>query len=237
MQPGGLQFGDVFRYITMPPEVQSSTSIVTDPTASLPASMPLLFMLGVWGNDLRISAATGRKAVRPAPLARCGGSKCRGGPDFRTDWRSLSGRFPPLFDLGRCRGFRRSVAPPGIRGGEGLGRRYLASSPSSVSSASQPTSGLLCRPLRPGHRFRHADYVEFQNSISDVTGHPLRAIVIQAHRRPVAWAPRGQLYIVGNCSALYISNGLGASGKPTYGLNWLLVEKAPNSKLCQALSG
>ena len=236
MQPGGLQLGDVFPYITMPPEVQSSTSIVTDPTASLPASMPLLFLLGVWGTICAFRPRPPGKlsALRPLLVAAAvsvGAILIFGwiGDHYLAD-------FLPFLILAGAVGFvdlwrrlnrrRRRTQVVVIAVFCILGLFSIAANFGIALSPSETWSSVQAR-----------NYVEFQDSISDVTGHPLGAIVIQARRRPVAWAPRGQLYIVGDCSALYISNGLGARGKPTYGFNWLLVEKAPNSKLCQTLSG
>ena len=49
-------------------------------------------------------------------------------------------------------------------------------------------------------------YVQTQKTLSDFTGHPLNGNVVRGDSLP-KWGPTGQLYVVGNCSGLYISNG------------------------------
>jgi hypothetical protein len=52
-------------------------------------------------------------------------------------------------------------------------------------------------------------YVEFQNTISDLTGHPPAANITRGTTLP-NYAPADQLFVVGNCASLYISDGEGS---------------------------
>ena len=236
LQPTGLQLGDVFPYITMPPEVQASSNIITDPTASLPTSMPLLFILGVWGTvcAVRPRPAGRLSAIRLVLLAAAVG----GGTLLIFGWileRYLADFLPFLilasavglvdlwwrFEHRRRRTQALVLAVLSLLGILSIAANFgIAISPSPTWSTVQARN-----------------YVKFQKSISDVTGHPLAAHVMQGGRLPISWAPRDQLFVVGDCSALYISNGLGRKGTLTLGANWLLVEKAPNRSLCLNITG
>ena len=60
-------------------------------------------------------------------------------------------------------------------------------------------------------------FVEFQKSISDITGHPLTENIVRGERLPHS-APLDELFVAGDCAALYIS--------PTKGLQpWLELEE------------
>ena len=95
--------------------------------------------------------------------------------------------------------------------------------------------GIALSPTETWSTGQARNFVATEKSISDVTGHPLAAQVARGEKRPFSWAPRGQLFVLGDCSALYISDGLGLKGDPTYGVNWLLVEESPNRSLCRSL--
>ena len=65
-------------------------------------------------------------------------------------------------------------------------------------------------------------FVEFQKSVGDLTGHPLAGYVDHGDRLPKL-APIGQLFIIGNCSGLYVNSPNGVRG-------WLELEKGPISR-------
>ena len=235
-QPSGLQLDDVFPYITMPQEVHASSNIITDPTSSLPTSMPLLFILGVWGTvcTFRPRPAGKLSAIRLLLLA----AAVAGGALLIFGWileRYLADFLPflilasavGLVDI--CWRFERSQRRT---------RALVLAVLSLLGMFSIAANfGIAISPSPTWATVQAQNYVEFQKSISDVTGHPLTAHVMRGRRLPISWAPRDQLFVVGDCSALYISNGLGRKGTPTLGVNWLLVEKAPNRSLCLNLTG
>jgi hypothetical protein len=72
-------------------------------------------------------------------------------------------------------------------------------------------------------------YVETQKAISDITGHPLNADVVRGNSLPL-WGPAGQLFIIGKCDGLYISNGENYSTVPLQQFQrttWMTVELSP----------
>jgi hypothetical protein len=236
LQPGGLKLDDVFPYITMPPEVHSTSVVTTDPTASLPVSMPLLFILGVWGTVCALRPRpSGKLSVMRLLLvaAALGGS-------VLMIWGAILERylaeFLPFLILAGAVGFVdvwRRVERKRRR------TRALVLGAMSILGLFSIAAnfGISLSPTETWSSVQARNYVEFQKSISDVTGHPLAAYITRGEQRPFTWAPRGQLFVVGDCSALYLANGLGQSGIPNLGFGWSLVEKAPGSNLCRTLIG
>jgi hypothetical protein len=72
-------------------------------------------------------------------------------------------------------------------------------------------------------------YVQAQQRVSDLTGHPLAENVKLGYALP-NWAPADQLFVEGYCDSVWISDG-----EAGYGLEWLLVERGPDKSLCQTL--
>jgi hypothetical protein len=69
-------------------------------------------------------------------------------------------------------------------------------------------------------------YVETQHAFSDITGHPLNSRVTQGTSLP-PYAPADQLYVIGRCDGLYISNGEDYSTVPSQQYTrttWMTVE-------------
>ena len=70
-------------------------------------------------------------------------------------------------------------------------------------------------------------YVQTQKSFSDVTGVSLHSQIRRGTTLPV-WAPADQLFIVGDCDGLYISNGEYYSAVPAQQYErttWMVVER------------
>ncbi len=70
------------------------------------------------------------------------------------------------------------------------------------------------------------NFLTAQKTISDITGHPLDADVVHGRSLP-AWGPAGQLYVVGNCAGLYVSNGENYATVPSAQFSrttWMTVE-------------
>ena len=69
-------------------------------------------------------------------------------------------------------------------------------------------------------------YVQAQKIVSDFTGNRLNAHVIRGSSLP-GWAPADELYVVGDCDGLYISNGEDYSTVPTQQFErttWMTVQ-------------
>ena len=58
------------------------------------------------------------------------------------------------------------------------------------------------------------NYVQAQKTFGHLTGNPLQAQVVRGDSLP-AWGPAGQLYVIGDCSGLYISTGEDFSTVPS----------------------
>jgi hypothetical protein len=232
LQPAGLRVSEVFPYITMPPEVYNSGFIVTDPTASLPASMPLLFVLSVWGVvcAFRSRPAGKLSAVRWLLVA----AAVSAGAVLIFGWiidRYLAD-FLPFLIIASAVGFvdvwrrmersRRRTRGLVLAVTSILGLFSIAANFGIATSPSETWSPLQAH-----------NYIEFQESISHIIGRPLASQIKWGQRRPMSWAPRGQLFVVGDCSSLYMSDGLGSNGIPNLGVNWFLVENARNRSLCR----
>lgn len=228
----GLHFSSVFPFITLPSYPAQAVGHVSlfgsEEVASVPGSMPLLFLLTLWGLIVALRPhADHQRRMMAIPLIAAGipvaiilvfG--------FLTE--RFVGDFFPLLVLGsalgmaslwnrlqRCNRRLRLVAL-GVVAALSLfsvaANTALASTPTGWWSDSQ------------AHRF-----VQFQKAIGDFIGLPLAENVVRGQRLPVS-APLDKLFIEGDCAGFYIS--------PSYGLrSWLPVEASPGRKnsLCQSL--
>ncbi len=87
--------------------------------------------------------------------------------------------------------------------------------------------GMAITPNEEWNSTQVLHYVETQKTISDVTGHPLASQVVRGSSLP-PWAPADQLYVVGACDGLYISNGEDYSTVPSSQYartTWMVVER------------
>jgi hypothetical protein len=228
-QPVGLHFRSVFPYLTLPTSpAQAVGNVLLDqtyPTASIPSSMPLLFLLGCWGVIT---------AVRPHPIGRIGAMRlllvatAAGtagvlligyiGDRYLAD-------FLPFLALAAMIGlvdvWRR------LDGGS-RGKRVVAlvavvalgvfSLWANVGAAVTPSS--LWTPAQAQR------YVQFQKSVS---GGSIGSLVEHGPTLPY-FAPAGTLFAVGDCSGLYVSTGFSyqtVPGQQLQHLTWIPVEQGP----------
>ncbi len=229
MRPDGIRLTTVFPFVTLPAVPPRALSgVLFDRryrTASLPASMPLLFILSCWGVVT---------AFRPKPIGRvaltrilllasaiaCAALFIWGyiAPRYLAD-------FVPFLVLGSA------VAMSDIwRRLEGRSRsaRIGAVGIIAVAAAFSVVAniGMAITPNEEWNSTQVLHYVEAQKSISDVSGHPLNSRVVRAGSLP-PWGPADQLYVIGDCDGLYISNGEYYSAVPSqqYQRNtWMPVE-------------
>jgi hypothetical protein len=211
LRPDGLRVTPVFPFITLPAEparaVHGAVLDQTYRTGSMTASMPLLFLLGIWGIVMAFRprpagrAALLRIPVLAAAIATTG----------VLVWGYIAHRytteFVPLLVLAgalglvdvwrRVDGRSRRVVHGALAAVVALGVFGVIA---NVLIASAPTDPYAWR----GSRAR--EYVELQESISDVTGHPLDDRVVQGSHLP-RHAPADTLFALGDCDALYLSSG------------------------------
>ncbi len=229
LRPDGLRFSSVFPFIALPATPPKALAgVLFDRryrTASLPASMPLLFLLSCWGLVT---------AFRPRPVGRVALTRVllvagliAGAALFI--WGYIAPRyladFIPLLALasgvavvdvwrrleGRSRAVRTTV----------LGVVALGALFSVVANL-----GIAITPNEEFNTAQVLRYVETQKAISDVTGHPLDARVTRGTSLP-PYAPADQLFVIGPCDGLYLSNGEDYSTVPNQQYTrttWMTVE-------------
>lgn len=213
LQPFGLRISGIFPFVTTPtspPQVIGSA--VFDQryvTASIPASMPLLFLLTVWGliTSFRPRAVNRIAVTRPLLIAA---GAATGGVIL---WGYIADRyvadFMPLLILGGAVGlmdiWRRSgrwtrptrkamVAAVALLGAFSV----LANTGAALASDNEWTD---------------AQAIQFVQAQKDLSITSLAATVKHGSRLPY-WAPAGELFDVGNCAGLYLSDGSLFNGSP-----------------------
>ncbi len=237
-QPGGLRLTPVFPFITLPSAPARAVAGVslfgTDRTASVPSSMPLLFLAGMWGAT---------STFRPHPVGRLASLRVvlvaaalAGGTVMIYGWienRFLADILPVLIlasaiglvDIWRrldtgshiCRAFGLVIVT--VLGGFGIAANLgIASTP----QASWSTDQIL-------------HYVTVQKNVSDFTGHPIGRNIIRGQVLPII-SSADQLFVAGKCDGLYISDGnVLADLHPTFavrvvelGTVWYPVQLGPD---------
>ena len=82
-----------------------------------------------------------------------------------------------------------------------------------------------------------AHFVRTELQVSNLTGHPLAKAVDRGTSYP-ADAPVAQVFVMGQCRALYVSDSGGPLTTPFLPeLTWRLVERAPHTPICHSLIG
>ena len=174
----GLRFTSVFPFVTLPVAPATAVSgVLFDRryrTASLPSSMPLLFLLSCWGLVTSFATPAHRQG-RPRPDPHSGRRirRCRPSP-VGVHRAPVPGRF-------------RALPGAGQRGGladiwrrmEGRGRRFRIGTFTVITLVALFTIvaniGIAIVPNEEWTPTQVFNFVETQKSISDVTGHPLDA--------------------------------------------------------------
>jgi len=209
LRPNGLRISSVFPFITLPSTPPKALAgVLFDRryrTASLPSSMSLLFLLSCWGLIT---------AFRPRPVGKVALTRflllaglIAGAALFI--WGYIAPRyladFIPLLTLAS------GVAVVDIwrrLDGRGRSTRVGVLAVITVLAVFSVVANLGIA-ITPNEEFNSAQvlrYVETQKAFSDLTGHPLNSRVTRGASLP-AYAPADQLYVIGRCDGLYISNG------------------------------
>jgi hypothetical protein len=209
-RPTGLHFGTVFPFITLPTTpptaVDGAFLDLTYPTASVTASMPLLFVLSCWGAIATFGPGPiGRLHLIRLPLvgavAACSGALL---------WGYIANRY--LADFVPCLALAASVGVVDIwRRLEGKRVRLRGGALTCLASVALfgivANVGLAMTPASVAWSpTQVVNFVKFQNKISNRTGHTLASTVVHANRLPY-YAPAGEMFDIGECSGLYLSSG------------------------------
>jgi hypothetical protein len=236
-RPDGIRLTPVFPFVTLPPGpprvLAGAVFDQTYRTASLTASMPLLFVLSVWGVIAAFRPLPNRRArlVR-LPLLAAGA-----GTAGVLVWGYIANRyltdFMPILCIAGgiglvdlfCRAESRDSQTTErgrrpFRPGTGLVGAVVVLTVLGVTA----NVGLSSTPTEPvawrGPRVQR--YVRNQETISRHMGHPIAANVVRGATLP-AWAPADELFVLDQCAALYLSDG------ERYH-TWIPVDYGPGSR-------
>lgn len=232
--PFGIRIQSVFPYVTLPAEPPRALAGAifdqTYRTASIPASMPLLFLLACWGTICSFM----RRASDGARLLRIPLFAFAFAIFFSLVWGYIAPRFEadfvPFLVLGAAAGtaqlWRQLEHRPRFT------RRILMGAVAILCLFSVVANlGIAVSPNQEFTAPQRRNFVTVAKDLSDVTGHPIVSQVMTGNKLPY-YAPAGKLFIVGDCSALYISNGESFVNDPTQQQEhdtWLPVERGPNA--------
>lgn len=227
LQPAGIAFQSAFPWVTLPTEpARAVGNVVLDqtyPAASFPASMPLLFVLGVWGviAAFRPGASRWLGVMRLLLLATAAATAAVLLFGYMAD-RYLAD-FLPFFILASVIGLVELW-------------RYLDSRPRWVRSIALflifaigifsiwANVGAAITPSGQWTRTQAQNYVTFEKNVS---GAGLDSMVRFGSTLPY-FAPQGELYVVGSCRGLYVSSGFSYQTVPGEQLQhdtWIPVEQ------------
>jgi hypothetical protein len=237
-QPGGLRLTSVVPFVTAPSGFPRSVGGIVlsggDRTASVPSSMPLLFLASLWGVV---------SAFRPRPAGRSNvlrivllAALTAGGTVMIFAWifDRFVADFLPFLILASAVGmvdiWRRLA---------GRSRRVCALTLAILTAiAAFETAanvGIASDPQGEWSSQQTLHYVQFQKSVSDVTGHALAANVVHGDSLPI-YAPADRLFVIGSCAGLYISDGWSLKNSQSPVLNavnlqteWKQVELGPDA--------
>jgi hypothetical protein len=232
LQPFGLRVEPTFPFLMLPVGVPVGiggvTVDLTYPTASLPASMPLLFLLtcGALYASFRRRASGALRRMRIPLLVGVGAAFI----DFFLGYYAprFLGDFLPLLVLGGAIGMAEVWRGEHSR----LVRRVLVGVLAILGLFSMAVNvGLAVSPTTEWTTTQTSNYIKTVKSISDDTGHPLDRDIKHGFPLP-HWAPAGEIFVVGNCAGLYISSGDRFDTVPLLQAQhktWVPVEVAPQT--------
>ncbi len=229
LRPDGLRLTSVFPFITLPSGPPPALSgVLFDRryrTASLPASTILLFLLSCWGLVTAFRPKPIGKVAQTRLLLLAAGSA---GAALLL-WGYISPRY--LGDFLPFLVLASAVAMADIwRRLDGRKRSMRVGALGIVTVLAffmiVANIGISITPNEEWNTTQVLHYVEAQKAISDVTGHPIESQVSRGNSLP-SWGPADQLYVVGDCDGLYISNGEDYSTVPNEQFQrttWMVVE-------------
>ena len=230
LQPGGLRLTSLFPYITLP---AGPTRVVggvlfdnRTRTASVTASMPLLFVLSCLGvvSAFRRRAGAAMTMLRILLVASAAGTAAV----LFYGWianRYLAD-FLPFLVIASAIG---AVALWHRLEGRARRTRVVA----FVLIAGLGVFGVVANvalsitPTDAWTTAQASGFLQTQDTLSNLTGHPLKGQIMGGHSLPY-WAPADTVFIAGHCDALYVSNGedyRGVLDQRAEHRTWVLVEE------------
>jgi hypothetical protein len=226
LQPFGIRFSSLFPFVSTPAAPARAIGAVLDqtyPTASVPATMPLLFLLACWGTITSFRP----RALVPFRLARIVLVTGAAGTAGVLVWGYISERYMADFmpflivasGVGLIDVWRRLERRPRKTKKRVLG---LLSAVAVYCVAVNTAIAVL-----PSEQFTQVQVQHFVSTQQTLGITPLADAVRHGSALP-AWAPSGQLFMVGNCSGLYLSSGISETDVPGLLIDhftWIPVEQ------------
>ena len=228
LQPFGIRFSSLFPFVSTPAAPARAIGAVLDetyPTASLPATVPLLFLLACWGTITSFRP----KALVPFRFTRIvlvAGVVATAGVLL---WGYIGERY--LAD------FMPFVI---VAGGVGLidvWRRFEGRSRRARGSVLGVLTAVavycvvvnMAIAASPSEQFTQSQVQEFVSNEHSLSLTSLADTVHHGATLP-DWGPYGQLFMVGNCSGLYFASGISEANVPGLLIDhytWIPVEQSP----------
>ncbi len=227
-QPAGLHLTSTFPFITLPADYPHAVGKVvleqTQPTASIPASMPLLFLLSCWG----VVAAFRPRGSGAISLARiplfAGAVGGAGVLFFGFIFDRYSADLLPFLILASAVGLVDICHRISGR------RRLVVNAAASLLVVLAlfgvaANLGIAASPVPSWTTAQAKNYVTVQRSL---TPGSQSASVIRSGSLPY-WAPANHLYAARGCTGLYLSTGYAfwdSPGQQVMHSTWIPVEQA-----------
>src|ERR1700677_1246302 len=226
LQPTGGRWSTFFPFISLPTEpARAVGNVVLDeyyPTASLSASMPLLFLLSCWGLVT---------AFRPNPVGRVRATRIL---LVAAASASAGVLLSGYIDERYLADFLPFLALAGAIGLIDIWRRLERKSPGSrgfvlalvVAVGLYGVWANVGAAITPTALWTSTQAKNFVSQQESVSGGALKKDVRRGSVLPY-WAPAGTLFVVGDCSGLYVSTGFSYStirGQQIQHETWIPVE-------------
>jgi hypothetical protein len=237
LSPLNVRLTSVFPFLTfpaIPSQLVAHTQLFNrGDTASVTASMPLLFGAGLWG--VITTFAPGRPTiVRAFRLILIAAAASAGALlIYGSIFERFLGDFMPVLVLGSALGV---VDLWGRLSGRFRSGRILVSTIAVAALFGFVANvGIAVAPQLYWTESQSRNYVHAAEVVSNVTGRPLSGDVVRTGSSFPSRATDGQLLIEGRCHALYLAYENAPLGGP-WGRNpWLPVEHAPHAPICDSL--
>jgi hypothetical protein len=226
-QPAGLHLTSTFPFITLPAHYPLAVGKVvldqTQPTASIPASMPLLFLLSCWGVVAAFRPrGSGDISLTRIPLI-AGAAGGAGVLFFGFIFNRYSADLLPFLILASAVGLVDIWHRIGGR------RRFVVNAAASLLIVLAlfgvaANLGIAASPDPQWTSAQAKNYVTIQRSL---TPGSQSASVIRNGSLPY-WAPGNQLYAAPGCTGLYLSTGSAfwdSPGQQIMHYTWIPVEQ------------
>jgi hypothetical protein len=229
LQPFGIRFSSLFPFVSTPAAPAAAVGAVLDttyPTASLPATMPLLFLLACWGT-ITAFRPKGLVPFRLTRIVLIAGAIGTAGVlllGFITE-RYLADFMPFLIvacGVGLIDVWRR------LEGRSFRARGTVLGVLSAIAVYCIVVNTAIA--ASPTEQFTQAQVQNFVSAQKSLSLSSLAGSVQHGSTLP-DWGPVGQLFLVGNCSGLYLSSGLSETNVPGLLIDhstWIPVEQDPD---------